>query len=92
MITEERLIRPLEWEPQRAIEGPRVVERPPVQRPTSRPLPQREAPGLLWRLVLILLGFGIAVTGWLLILTVFFSFIGLPVFFFGLALMQSQEP
>jgi hypothetical protein len=37
------------------------------------------------------MGFGIALTGWMLILTVFFSFLGLPLFMFGLALMQSQE-
>jgi len=37
------------------------------------------------------MGFGMAVTGWMLILTVFLSFIGLPLFMFGLALMQSQE-
>jgi hypothetical protein len=48
-------------------------------------------PGLLWRLVLVAIGFGIAVTGWMLVVTVFLSFIGLPLFMFGLALMQSQE-
>jgi hypothetical protein len=48
-------------------------------------------PGLLWRLVLVAMGFGIALTGWMLILTVFLSFLGLPLFMFGLALMQSQE-
>ena len=48
-------------------------------------------PGLLWRLVLVAIGFGMALTGWMLILTVFLSFLGLPLFMFGLALMQSQE-
>ncbi len=48
-------------------------------------------PGLLWRVVLVAMGFGMAVTGWMLILSVFLSFIGLPLFMFGLALMQSQE-
>ena len=48
-------------------------------------------PGLLWKLVLVAMGFGIALTGWMLILTVFLSFLGLPLFMFGLALMQSQE-
>jgi hypothetical protein len=47
--------------------------------------------GLFWRVVLVAMGFGMAVTGWMLILTVFLSFIGLPLFMFGLALMQSQE-
>ena len=57
------------------------------QRPVAGPW----QPGLLWRVVLVAMGFGIAVTGWMLILTVFLSFIGLPLFMFGLALMQSQE-
>jgi hypothetical protein len=48
-------------------------------------------PGLVWRLILVAMGFGIALTGWMLILTVFLSFLGLPLFMFGLALMQSQE-
>ncbi|HET7869532.1 MAG TPA: hypothetical protein VFM85_04345 [Actinomycetota bacterium] len=48
-------------------------------------------PGLLWRLILVGVGFGIALTGWMLVLTVFLSFLGLPLFMFGLALMQSQE-
>ena len=48
-------------------------------------------PGLFWRVVLVAMGFGMAVTGWMLILTVFLSFLGLPLFMFGLALMQSQE-
>jgi hypothetical protein len=48
-------------------------------------------PGLVWRVILVATGFGMAVTGWMLILTVFLSFIGLPLFMFGLALMQSQE-
>jgi hypothetical protein len=37
------------------------------------------------------MGFGIAVTGWMLIMSVLLSFLGLPLFMFGLALMQSQE-
>ena len=53
--------------------------------------PASGQPGLLWRLVVVAMGFGIAITGWMLILTVFLSFIGLPLFMFGLALMQSQE-
>jgi hypothetical protein len=42
-------------------------------------------------LILVAIGFGMALTGWFLILTVFLSFLGLPLFIFGLALMQSQE-
>jgi hypothetical protein len=85
MITEDRL----------------AVERLP-QLPTSdgqrqfpdqgpQPPPKSTEPGLLWRLIFVLVGFGIATVGWLLVLTVFLSFIGLPMFIFGLALMQAQE-
>ena len=63
----------------------------PVRDRGARPEPSSRQPGLLWRVVLVAMGFGMAVTGWMLILTVFLSFIGLPLFMFGLALMQSQE-
>lgn len=46
---------------------------------------------LLWRIILVMVGFGIAITGFALILTALMSFIGLPLFIFGLALMQAQE-
>jgi hypothetical protein len=46
---------------------------------------------LLWRIILVMVGFGIAMTGFALILTALMSFIGLPLFIFGLALMQAQE-
>jgi hypothetical protein len=51
----------------------------------------RNGTGILWRIILVLAGFGLVVLGWSLIMTAIFSFIGLPVFFFGLALMQAQE-
>jgi hypothetical protein len=63
----------------------------PVHDGGPRSEPASGQPGLLWRLILVALGFGIALTGWMLILTVFLSFLGLPLFMFGLALMQSQE-
>jgi len=66
-----------------------------VERPVHDGGPRSELvsgqPGLVWRLILVAMGFGIALTGWMLILTVFLSFLGLPLFMFGLALMQSQE-
>jgi hypothetical protein len=46
---------------------------------------------LLWRIILVMVGFGIAMTGFALILTALMAFIGLPLFIFGLALMQAQE-
>jgi K+ transporter len=36
-------------------------------------------------------GFGLALTGWMLVMTVLLVFIGLPRVFFGLAVMQPQE-
>jgi hypothetical protein len=62
-----------------------------IQDGGPRSEPASGQPGLLWRLILVGVGFGIALTGWMLILTVFLSFLGLPLFIFGLALMQSQE-
>jgi hypothetical protein len=50
-----------------------------------------ETTGILWRIVLAFVGFTIATIGWALIMSVFLSFIGLPVFMFGLALAQAQD-
>lgn len=47
--------------------------------------------GGLWRIMSVMVGFVIAVTGWALVMTVLLSFIGVPVFILGLALMQSAE-
>lgn len=47
--------------------------------------------GFLWRIILVVMGFGIALTGWALIMTAILAFIGLPLFILGLALMQAQE-
>jgi hypothetical protein len=71
-----------------------VPSRPPLQvvpAPPTVPAGRTEGRSLLWRLILVSVGFGLAMLGWSLVLTVLLSFIGLPVFFFGLALMQAQE-
>jgi len=68
-----------------------ISHRLPIDEGRPRPRPESGEPGLLWRLILVAIGFGMALTGWFLILTVFLSFLGLPLFIFGLALMQSQE-
>jgi hypothetical protein len=47
--------------------------------------------GPLWRILMVVVGFGLATMGWALVMTAILSFIGLPVFIFGLALMQSAE-
>lgn len=85
MITEQRLIVERQAQvPTSDGQGELFDQRP-------QPLPKSTEPGLLWRLIFVLVGFGVATVGWLLVLTVFLSFIGLPLFIFGLALMQAQE-
>jgi hypothetical protein len=69
----------------------RILVEHPVHDGGPRSEPASDQPGLLWRLILVAIGFGLALTGWMLILTVFLSFLGLPLFMLGLALMQSQE-
>lgn len=93
MITQERLIAPAERELRARTETPESVLPPALVEHEPRPQPDAEVDvrRLLRRIVVAAIGAGIALTGWLLILTVFFSFIGLPVFVFGLAVMQSQE-
>jgi hypothetical protein len=82
MLTEERQIaRPTQ--PPR-LEGAR---RAPV--PEDRP--EFSVPDLLGRILLVGVGFGLAFTGWMLMMTVILVFIGLPLFIFVLAVMQAQE-
>ncbi len=52
---------------------------------------RRDGPSLVWRILLVAAGAGLAVIGWTLVMTAILSFIGLPLFLFGVALMQSQE-
>jgi hypothetical protein len=46
---------------------------------------------ILGRIVLALIGLGIAALGFTLAMTVFLVFIGLPLFILGLAIAQAQE-
>ena len=46
---------------------------------------------ILGRIVLALIGLGIAALGWTMMMTVFLVFIGLPLFIVGLAIAQAQE-
>jgi hypothetical protein len=87
MITEHRLV--LERVPASQLPTSDGKRRSSDQRP--QPPPTSTEPGLLWRLIFVVVGFGVATIGWLLVLTVILSFIGLPLFIFGLALMQAQE-
>jgi hypothetical protein len=50
----------------------------------------RNEPGFLWRVILLVVGFSMAALGFSLVLSVFLVFVGLPLFIFGLALMQAQ--
>jgi hypothetical protein len=50
----------------------------------------RSERSVLWRVILLVVGFSMAALGWSLVLSVFLVFVGLPLFIFGLALMQAQ--
>jgi len=78
----------------------RVIARPTPPRVEERhlavvreePRPEFSVLGLLGRLLLLAAGFGLAFTGWMLIMTIILVFIGLPLFIFGLAVMQAALP
>lgn len=83
MLTEERTTsRPIE---------PRQLEVRPPTPVQEEPRPEFSVPNLLGRLLVVGIGFGLAFTGWMLMMTVILVFIGLPLFIFGLAVMQTQE-
>jgi hypothetical protein len=65
--------------------GPRAV------RGQRSPRAESSDIGLGWRLILVFVGLLVASIGWVLVLTIILSFIGLPLFMFGLALMQAQD-
>jgi hypothetical protein len=69
--------------PRRQESAPRAVETVEVSAAEIR--------RFLRRLVLAFVGFGIAMLGFSLMLTVFLVFIGLPLFIVGVAIMQAQE-
>lgn len=54
----------------------------------QEPRPEVRVEHLLARLVVVGVGFGIALTGFMVILSILLVFIGLPLFFFGLAVME----
>ena len=45
-------------------------------------------PSPFWRVLLVMAGGSLAVMGWTLVMTVFLSFIGLPLFVGGMALVE----
>lgn len=58
----------------------------------EEPRPEFSVLNLLGRLLLLGVGFGLAFTGWMLVMSVILVFIGLPLFIFGLAVMQAALP
>jgi hypothetical protein len=86
MITRERV----------RLEAPRPIVLPPrqgsaPQAPETVEVSAAEIRRFVRRLALAFVGFGIAMLGFSLMLTVFFVFIGLPLFIVGVAIMQAQE-
>jgi hypothetical protein len=54
----------------------------------QEPRPEVTVEHLLARLVVVGVGFGIALTGFMVMLSILLVFIGLPLFFLGLAVME----
>jgi len=73
------------------IEQIRLEEAEPPAQIRREARPGFSVATLVGRLLVVAVGFGLALTGWMLMMTVFLVFIGLPLFFFGLAVMQTQE-
>jgi hypothetical protein len=83
MLTEERTI-------SRSITRPQSDLNHPTRAP-EEVRPEFSVPNLLGRLLVVAGGFGVAFTGWMLMMSVILVFIGLPMFIFGLAMMQTQQ-
>jgi hypothetical protein len=81
MQTEERVIA-------KPIPAQGLDERHPAAVRRQEPRPEMEIPDLFGRVIFVGLGFGIALTGFMVILSILLVFIGLPFFFFGLAMME----
>ena len=80
MLTEERLIAI-------PVQSPHLEEahHTPVRRDAR---PEVTVEHLLARLIVVGVGFGIALTGFMVMLSILLVFIGLPLFFVGLAVME----
>ena len=92
MSTDERAIsRPIPPARLEPIRSPRLDEEHPAPI-AQEPRLEVSIPSLLGRLLLLAVGFGLALTGWMLVMSIFLVFIGFPLFFFGLAVMQAALP
>ena len=70
----------------RPVRPPRLEElHVPVR---QEPRPEVTVEHLLARLIVVGVGFGIALTGFMVMLSILLVFIGLPLFFVGLAVME----
>jgi hypothetical protein len=86
----------IETKERAALETVPPIVLPPQQAPAPRAPEAVEVSGedirrFFRRLLLAFVGFGIAMLGFSLMLTVFLVFIGLPLFILGVAIMQAQE-
>jgi hypothetical protein len=78
--------RPEKREVARRIRPPRLEEHPTPVR--QEPRPEFSVLNLLGRVVVVAVGFGLALTGWMLAMSVFLVFIGFPLFVVGLAVKE----
>lgn len=67
---------------------PPRLEEEPVAPVRQEPPQEVSVPYLLARLIVVSVGFGIAMGGFSLMLSIFLVFIGFPLFFVGLAVME----
>ena len=81
MQTEERMVA-------RAVRPPRFEEKHPAAVGQQEPRPEVTVEHLLSRAIVVGVGFGIAFTGFMLCLSIILVFIGFPMLFFGLAVME----
>ena len=70
----------------RPVRPPRLEELPAPVR--QEPRPELTVEHLLARVIVVGVGFGIALTGFMVMLSVLLVFIGLPLFFVGLTVME----
>jgi hypothetical protein len=81
MQTEERMVA-------RTVRAPRLEEKHAAAVPQQEPSPEVTVEHLLARAIVVGVGFGIAFTGFMLCLSIILVFIGFPMLFFGLAVME----
>ena len=80
MQTEERVVA-------RPVGAPWLEEQPPTAR--REPRHEWSVPDLLERAIFVGVGSAIWITGFMLMLSILLVFIGLPLFFFGLAMTEA---